>query len=87
MRCDKNIENIIDRVKFKGTMTKWPVQKQAQRTEQKHAEHLDATDIHTNNYSCVFGCFHFFLFIISLMISRRNVALPPLYSQRLSLGV
>jgi len=32
-------------VKFKGTVTKWPVQKQTHRTAQKHTEHQDATDI------------------------------------------
>jgi len=32
-------------VRFKGTMTKWSVQKQTHRTAQKHAEHQDATDI------------------------------------------
>ena len=32
-------------VKFKGTMTKWPVQKLTHRTTQKHAQHHDATDI------------------------------------------
>ena len=31
--------------KFKGTMTKSPVQKPTHRTTQKHAEHHDATDI------------------------------------------
>ena len=36
-------------VKFKGTMTKWPVAKPTNRTAQKHAEHQDATDIKTNN--------------------------------------
>jgi len=32
-------------VKFKGTMTKWPVQKLTHRTTQKHAQHHDATGI------------------------------------------
>jgi len=32
-------------VKFKGTMTKWPVQKLTHRTTQKHAQHHDTTDI------------------------------------------
>jgi len=32
-------------VKFKGTMTKWPVQKLTHRTTQKHVQHHDATDI------------------------------------------
>ena len=31
-------------VKFKGTMTKWPVQKLTRRTTQKHVQHHDATD-------------------------------------------
>jgi len=32
-------------VKFKFTMTKWPVQKPAHRTTHKDVEHQDATDI------------------------------------------
>ena len=32
-------------VKFKGTMTKWPVHKLTHRTTQKHLQHHDATDI------------------------------------------
>jgi len=32
-------------VKFKGTITKWPVQKPTHRTTQKHVEHHDTTDI------------------------------------------
>ena len=33
-------------VKFKGTMTKWPVHKQTHRTTQKkHVEHQDAKEI------------------------------------------
>jgi len=32
---------------FKGTMTKWPVQKLAQGTTQKLLQHHDATNIHT----------------------------------------
>jgi len=32
---------------FKGTMTKWPVQKQAQGMTQKLLQHHDATDIKT----------------------------------------
>ena len=30
---------------FKGTMTKWPAQKQTHRRTHKHVEHQDATDI------------------------------------------
>jgi len=33
--------------KFKGTLTKWPVQKQTHRIAQIHAEHHGATDIQT----------------------------------------
>ena len=32
-------------VMFKGTMTKWPVQKLTQGTTQKLLQHYDATDI------------------------------------------
>ena len=36
----------------------------------------------------IFYCFHIYcLFIISLMISPRNVELPPRYGQFLTLGV
>jgi len=31
--------------KFKGTVTKWPVQKPTHMTTQKHIKHEDATDI------------------------------------------
>jgi len=31
--------------KFKGTMTKWPVQKQTHRTTQQHVEHPGKADI------------------------------------------
>jgi len=41
-------------VKFKGTITKWPVHKQTHRTTQKHVEHQDATDIHKKLLICVF---------------------------------
>ena len=33
---------------FKGTMTKWPVQKLTQGTTQKLLQHHDGTDIYTN---------------------------------------
>jgi len=32
-------------VKFKGIMTKWPVQKPTHKTTPEHVEHQDATDI------------------------------------------
>ena len=51
-------------VKFKGTMTKWPVQKQTHGTAQKHVEHRDATDI-KHKLFFVFSGFYGFLFIIS----------------------
>ena len=38
-------------VKFKGTMTKWPVQTPINRTTQNHEEHQDATYIQKK---CVF---------------------------------
>jgi len=54
----------------------------------KHAEDHDAPDIQNNLYLrvCVFGLFYF-LFIVSLTISPRNVELPHWYNQWLSLGV
>jgi len=39
--------------KFKGTITKWPVQKLTHRTRQKHVQHHDVTDILTKIF-CVF---------------------------------
>jgi len=42
----KRCSNIECRyVKFKGTVTKWPVQKPTHRTTHKHEEHHDATNI------------------------------------------
>jgi len=49
-------------VKFKGTMTKWPVQKLTHRTTQKHVQHHDATDVY-KNYIFVFFGFFFFYFL------------------------
>jgi len=41
-------------VKFKGTMTKWPVHRKKHRTIQKYVEKKDATDIQKIYiYSCV----------------------------------
>jgi len=47
---------------FKGTMTKWPVQKLTQGTTQKLLQHHDATDI-LKTYIFVFFGFFFFYFI------------------------
>ena len=46
-RCSKKKEccKQCRYVMFKGTMTKWPVQKLAQGTTQKLLQHHDATDI------------------------------------------
>jgi len=44
-------------VMFKGTMTKWPVQKLAQRTTQKLLQHFDATDISKTYTFVFFGIF------------------------------
>ena len=51
-------------------MTKWPVQKQAHRTAQKHTEHQDATDTQ-NILFCVFRIvpFLFLLFIINYVMN------------------
>jgi len=40
----KNVVNNVD-VKFKGTISKWPVQILTHRMTQKHVQHHDATDI------------------------------------------
>ena len=40
-------------VKFKDTMTKWPVHRKTHRTIQ-NTEHQDATDIQENKLLCVF---------------------------------
>ena len=61
-RCSKNeCCEQCRHVKFKGTMTKWPVQKQTHRTAQKHAKHQDATDIQKK---LVFVYFSDFIFCI-----------------------
>jgi len=46
---------------FKGTMTKWPVQKLTQGTTQKLLQHHDATDIWKTYFLC-FSDFSFFIF-------------------------
>jgi len=51
-------------------MTKWPVQKPTLKTAQNHVEHQD---VNRNKTICC----GFFKFIIALMISQRNVELPP----------
>ena len=69
-------------------MTKWSVHRKTHRTTQKHVEHQDATDIQKKLFLCFSKtkmiCL---LFIISKMISWRNVELPPWYGQWLTLGV
>ena len=52
-------------VKFKDSLTKWPVQKQTHIAAQKHAEHQDATDIQNILFVVFFG-FFFFLNIFML---------------------
>jgi len=47
-------------VKFKDTMTKWPVHKQTHRTTQKHVEHHDATDIKNNIFLCFSDFYTYF---------------------------
>jgi len=37
-------------VKFQGTLTKWPVQKQTHRAAQKQAERQDSTDIQKKTF-------------------------------------
>jgi len=49
-----NVVNYVDMTVFKGTMTKWPVQKQTHRLAQKHTEHLVAIDIQKETILCVF---------------------------------
>ena len=49
-------------VKFKGTMTKWPVQKPTHRTMQNYS-------LRFSDYSILFS----FLYIVSEIISARNV--------------
>jgi len=59
---------------FKGTMTKWPVQKLAQGTTQKLLQHHDATDISTN-YIFVF----LRLTTMFTMFTRKVVGVELLY--------
>jgi len=59
-------------VKFKDTMTKWPIHKQTHRTTQKHAEHEDATDI---LFCCIYNFLNDFILVLALQSqSYRNVA-------------
>ena len=58
-------------VKFKGIMTKWPVQKPTHRTTQKHVEHLNAT-LRINYYLC-FSDFSFILILYSYYACIRIV--------------
>jgi len=58
-------EKMVRHVKFRGTMTKWPVQKQTQITTQKHVEHPDATYIQKKHtIFCVFRIFLFYIIFI-----------------------
>jgi len=76
--CCKQCRNI----KFKGTMTKWPVQKLTHKTTQKHLQHQQTFG---KNYIFVFFCF-LFLFIFFFLYNflnefPRNVELSPWYGQ------
>ena len=69
--------------KFKGTLTKWPVQKLTHRTRQKHLKHNDEHTFRKAIFLC-FSDFYFlfsFLLIIHYMNSPRDVELPPCYGQ------
>ena len=54
---------------FKGTMTKWPVQKITHWTTQKLLQHHDATDI-KNIYIFVFFGIFFFIFFFYLLFLK-----------------
>ena len=73
---------------FKGTMTKWPVQKLTQGTTQ-NSYNIMTQQTFRQTIFCVFRIFLYFLFllIISKTTSPKNVELPPWYGQCLSLGV
>ena len=65
---------------FKGTMTKWPVQKPTQGTTQKLLKQHDATDIKKTYMFVLFSDFSFlfsFVLVNSSRNSPRNVELPP----------
>jgi len=55
MSINSTIKLCLAHVKFKGTITKWPVQKQTHRKTQKHVEHQDGTDIQKQIIFCVFS--------------------------------
>ena len=69
MRCsNKECCKQCRYVKFKGTMTKWPVQKLTHRTTQKHVQLHDATNIQKKTIFVFFGFFFFyFLFIYNFL--------------------
>jgi len=54
---------------FKGTMTKWPVQKLTQGTTQKLLQDHDATDIQKTIF-CVFRIFFFLFFFIDNFLNE-----------------
>jgi len=63
MRCSKNkCCKQCRHVKFKGTMTKLPVQKQTLRTAQTYTEPQDATDIQSQLFFVFFRFFYFVLY-------------------------
>jgi len=55
-------------------MTKWPLQKQTQRTTQKHVEHQDETDLKKKHYFFVF--FGMFFFLICFSYNFLNDFMP-----------
>jgi len=60
-------------VKFKVTMTKWPVQKPTHSTTQKHVEHKNATDILKKTH--YFLCFSDTSFFIHLTVISQTLLL------------
>jgi len=63
---------------FKGTMTKWPVQKLTQWTTQNLLQHHDGRNRHLENiYFLFFGFFFFIFFFIDNFLKelkpKRNV--------------
>jgi len=58
---------------FKGTITKWPVQKLTQGTTQKLLQHHDATDIKKTYIFVIFGFFFFIFFFIDNFLKELKI--------------
>ena len=72
----RDIANTVDRVKFKDTMTKWPVQKRTLWAAWNTRNKKTKQTFRVNSFMYISICIYTYLFLIK-MISPRNVELPP----------